>query len=137
MPALTHLSLVTPASIKFDGDVEIVIAPGAAGDLGVLANHAPLLTSLRAGVVKADAVEAGRIEFAVDGGFMQVVKDRVIVLTETALTAQDVDVEAARSDLKRAEEALALKKGDDEKAERQAVAWAQARLDVAHRPGSV
>jgi len=136
MPALTHLSLVTPASIKFDGDVEIVIAPGAAGDLGVLANHAPLLTSLRAGVVKANSVEAGRIEFAVDGGFMQVVKDRVIVLTETALTAQEVDVEAARSDLKRAEEALALKKGGDEKDERQAKAWAQARLDVTHRPAS-
>ncbi len=136
MPAPTHFSIITPASIEFEGDAELVIAPGAAGDLGVYVNHAPLLTTLRAGVVKANAT-AGRVEFAVDGGFMQVLKDRVIVLTDTALSADEVDVEAARADLTRAEESLAQKKGDDEKADRQAKAWAQARLDVAHRPAIV
>ena len=73
--ATTHLSLVTPAALKFEGEVELVIAPGAAGDLAALVNHAPLLTTLRTGLVKADTIgpSAGdakpaveRVEFCVD-----------------------------------------------------------------------
>lgn len=155
--ATTRVSIVTPASIKFEGDAELVIAPGAAGDLGALPQHAPLLTTLRIGVVKANIASAatsdsktsvdttstppatpgalgGRVEFAVDGGFMQVLPDRVIILTDTALSREEVDVEAARTELKRAEEAAAQKKGSDDADERRAVAWAQAKLEVAHRP---
>ena len=156
--ATTRVSIVTPASIKFEGDAELVIAPGAAGDLGALPNHAPLLTTLRIGVVKANIASAatgdakasadtptpsatplalgGRVEFAVDGGFMQVLPDRVIILTDTALSREEVDVEAARTELKRAEEAAAQKKGGDDADERRAVAWAQAKLEVAHRPAA-
>jgi F-type H+-transporting ATPase subunit epsilon len=139
--ATTHLSVVTPAALKFEGDVEIVIAPGAAGDLAALVNHAPLLTTLRTGLVKADMIgpSAGdakpaveRVEFCVDGGFMQVLPDRVIILTDTALSRDEVDAVAARAELKRAEEALAQKKGADDLPERRAVAWAQAKLEVAH-----
>lgn len=137
MAALTHLSIITPGAVKFEGSAEIVVAPGAAGDLGALANHAPLLTTLRTGVVRATVAEGAtrRIEYAVDGGLMQVLPDKVIILTDLALARGEVDLEEARRDLKRSEEALAQKRGGDDKPERQAVAWAQARLDVAQRPG--
>jgi F-type H+-transporting ATPase subunit epsilon len=60
MAAVTRLTIVTPTAKKFEGDAELVIAPGAAGDLGALAHHAPLLTTLRVGVVKANvAGDAG------------------------------------------------------------------------------
>ncbi len=138
----TRLSIVTPSSIRFEGDVDIVVAPGAAGDLGVLANHAPLLTTLRTGVVSATAVNADgdskasakRVQFAVDRGFMQVLADKVIILTDVAFSREEVNVEEAREELKRAEEALAQKRGGDDSGERRAVAWAQARLDVTSRP---
>jgi|SRR5271165_821825 len=145
MAAVTHLTIVTPTAKKFEGDAELVIAPGAAGDLGALAAHAPLLTTLRVGVVKANVVGGGaeaqtgdaapgRVEFAVPGGFMEVLPDRVIVLTDAAISRDEVDVEATRAELKRAEEALAQKRGVDDGEERHAVAWAQARLEVTHRP---
>jgi F-type H+-transporting ATPase subunit epsilon len=140
---LTRLSIVTPSTIKFEGAAELVVAPGAAGDLGALANHAPMLTTLRTGVVSTTVAGAGgdqkaattRVQFAVKSGFMQILADRVIILTDVALSREEVDVEAARADLKRAEEALAQKRGADDSPERQAVAWAQARLAVTARPG--
>jgi len=156
LAARTRLTIVTPTAKRFEGDAELVIAPGAAGDLGALAHHAPLLTTLRAGLVKADvapevadavtvpavlgetpvvgAATVRRVEFAIDGGFMQVLPDRVIVLTDAAVTRDEVDVDAVRAELQRAEEALAKKRGVDDSKERHAVAWAHAKLEVTHRP---
>jgi F-type H+-transporting ATPase subunit epsilon len=138
---LTHLSIITPGTVKFEGGAELVVAPGAAGDLGALANHAPMLTTLRTGVVSATVVKVAsekaateRVQFAVDGGFMQILADRVIILSDRALARDEVDVEEARSDLKRAEEALAQKRGADDSQERRAALWAQARLAITARP---
>ena len=138
----THVAIVTPAALKFEGDAELVVAPGAAGDLGALANHAPLLTTLRTGVVKVSMTAAAsesslagnRAEFAVAGGFMEVLPDKVIILTDLARARGEVNVEDARAELKRAEDALAQKRGADDKAERHAVAWAQALVEVSRRP---
>ena len=138
----THVAIVTPAALKFEGDAELVVAPGAAGDLGALANHAPLLTTLRPGVVKVHMSAAAsetstakaRAEFAVDGGFMEVLPDKVIILTDVARARDEVSAEEARNELRRAEEALAQKRGADDKAERRAVAWAQALVEVSRRP---
>jgi len=144
MPTRTQFLIVTPGAVKFQGDAEIVVAPGSAGDLGALPQHAPLLTTLRSGAVRATVVNAGsggdgktvteRIEFAVDGGFMEVLPDKVIILTDVALSRDEIDVEQVRAELKRAEEALAQKRGSDDTAERRAIAWAHACLEVAHRP---
>jgi len=144
---VTHLSIVTPGATRFDGDVELAIAPGSAGDLGALAQHAPLLTTLRVGVVRASApgpvvgeaaigsaLIGGRVEFAIDGGFMEVLPERVIILTDRALSKEEIDVMATREELRRAAEALAQKRGADDAAERRAVAWAQAKLEVKHVP---
>ena len=144
MAATIDFAVITPGDIKFQGKAEIVVAPGAAGDLGALPNHAPMLTTLRVGVVRATIVDADasdaqsastRLEFAVDGGFMQILPDRVVVLTDVALGASEIDADAVRGELKRAEEELAAKRGTDDAAQRRAVAWAQTRLEVAHRPG--
>lgn len=146
MPALTHLSIVTPSALRFSGEAELVVAPGAAGDLGALAHHAPMLTTLRPGVVSATVAKGAtgddtttpraleRIQFAVEGGFMQILPDHVVILTDRALSREEIDVDAARADLKRAEEALAHKRGADDTQERRDVAWAQARLAVTARP---
>jgi F-type H+-transporting ATPase subunit epsilon len=138
--SVTRLSIITPSTAKFEGDVELVVAPGAAGDLGALPSHAPMLTTLRTGVVsatvgKSASEKAGeRLQFAVEGGFMEILPDRVIILTDRALSRDEVDVEAARADLKRAEEALAQKRGADDSQERRNIAWAQARLAITARP---
>ncbi|MBV8171568.1 MAG: ATP synthase F1 subunit epsilon [Candidatus Eremiobacteraeota bacterium] len=143
MTSTTRLSVVTPEGTKFEGDVAIVIAPGAAGDLAALPSHAPLLTTLRPGLViarpaqaperaDADALAAGT-RFAVDGGFMQVMPDRVIVLSDRAIGADEVEYETARSAYQRALEALAAKKGADDSAERIAVAFFEATLKLTGR----
>jgi F-type H+-transporting ATPase subunit epsilon len=143
MPATVSFAVITPGEVKFEGMAEIVVAPGASGDLGALPNHAPMLTTLRVGVVRATVVDGGgdeaksatrRLEYAVDGGFMQILPDRVLVLTDRALAAADVDVEAARRDLHSAESDLAAKRGTDDAAERAAAAWARVRLEVARSP---
>lgn len=127
------LCVITPAEVKYEGAAEIVVAPGAAGDFAALANHAPMLTTLRIGVLRATVDGAQRVEYAVIAGFMQVLPDKVIVLTDRALGIGEIDVEATRADLRRAEEALAEKHGADDVSERAAIAWANARLEVAHR----
>jgi F-type H+-transporting ATPase subunit epsilon len=127
------LSIVTPSAVKFAGTASIVVAPGAAGDLAALPNHAPMLTTLRVGVVTAtvendEAPEhPRRVEFAVDGGFLQILPDTVIVLTETALAADEIDVHSAQTDFARAEHE---EEGGDDAARRTALAWAKARLQV-------
>lgn len=133
MASTIDFALVTPGEVKFEGKAEIVVAPGAAGDLGALPQHAPMLTTLRVGVLRATVEGSRRIEYAVNAGFMQILPERVVVLTDVALASSDVDVDAARADLRRAEEQLAAKRGADDRAERDAVAWANARLEVAHR----
>ncbi|HEY7994557.1 MAG: ATP synthase F1 subunit epsilon [Candidatus Eremiobacterales bacterium] len=135
MPATFALAVITPAEVKFEGTAEIVIAPGAAGDIGALANHAPMLTTLRIGVLRATVEGARRIEYAINAGFMQVLPDKVLVLTDLALSSSEIDVEKTRAELRTAEESLAGKRGADDIAEREAVTWANAKLEAAHRPG--
>jgi F-type H+-transporting ATPase subunit epsilon len=134
MASTVDFAVITPGEVKFQGKAEIVVAPGAAGDLGALPQHAPMLTTLRIGVLRATVEGQTRLEFAVNAGFMQILPDKVIVLTDIALTKADIDADAARADLRRAEEQLAAKRGGDDKAERDAIAWANARLEVTHRP---
>jgi F-type H+-transporting ATPase subunit epsilon len=133
MPSTVDFALVTPGEVKFEGKAEIVVAPGAAGDLGALPNHAPMLTTLRAGVLRATVEGRGRVEFAINAGFMEILPDKVVVLTDMALVSAEVDADVARADLHRAEAQLAAKRGADDKGERDAIAWANARLEVAHK----
>ena len=136
MAASVDLDVITPGAVKFQGKVEIVVAPGGAGDLAALPNHAPMLTTLRTGVLRATLAdsEKRRIEFAVNGGFMQITPTKCVVLTDMALSAADINIEAAQAEARRAAESLAQKRGADDGKERDAVAWVTAQLEVAQVP---
>ena len=112
MAATFSLAVITPGEVKFQGTAEIVVAPGAAGDFAALANHAPMLTTLRIGVLRATVEGARRLEYAINAGFMQILPDKVLVLTDVAVASNEIDVEKTRAELHRAEEALAQKHGD-------------------------
>ncbi len=99
--------LITPTQVVFEGPAELVIAVGTEGEEGILPHHAPFLTALKPGVLRANVVENGgtkRLELATGEGFMQALPDRVTVLVDRALRFEDVDVVAARSDLNAATE---------------------------------
>jgi len=89
----------------FSGEVELIVAPGVMGELGIAPNHAPLLTHLKAGPVRLfEGGEEG--VFYVSGGIMEVQQQRVTILADTAMRAVDLDEVAALEARKRAEEAL-------------------------------
>lgn len=108
------LSLVTPEGAAFEGEAEMVIVPGAAGEIGVLARHAPLVAMLKAGEIRVKA-NGEWLSFAAGAGYFKVQQDRAIALVDDAVRAEDVDVEEARRE---AEEARALlekaQAGDEE-----------------------
>lgn len=107
MASTVPFKLITPTQIVFEGDAELVIAVGTEGEEGVLPHHAPFLTALKPGVLRANVVQGGatqRLELATGEGFMQALPDRVTVLVDQALKFDDVDVTAARNDLAAATE---------------------------------
>ena len=98
--------LVTPDGVAFAGDVQIAILPGAAGELGILANHAPLVSTLDPGVVSLTDADGATHRFATDEGYVQVRRSRALVLVGEAVAAERIDASEARSRLDRAREAL-------------------------------
>jgi F-type H+-transporting ATPase subunit epsilon len=99
--------LITPVQIAFEGDAELVIVVGTEGEEGILPLHAPFLTALRPGVLRANVVQGDatrRLEFATSEGFLQALPDRVTVLTDAALTRDDIDPEQVRRELEAAVE---------------------------------
>ncbi|MBI2869568.1 MAG: F0F1 ATP synthase subunit epsilon [Chloroflexi bacterium] len=104
----TRLDVVTAERVVFSGDIDMVIAPGVMGELGILPRHAPLMTMLQPGElrIKRDNREESLV---VTGGFLEVRPDRVIVLADAAERAEEIDVDRAAAAKKRAEERLAQK----------------------------
>ena len=98
--------IVSQDRTVFTGDVDIVVLPGAAGEMGVLPHHAPVLTTLKFGVIRVR--KSGREEiFTVAGGVAEVQPDIVTVLADAAEAVEEIDVARAEAARKRAEEALA------------------------------
>jgi F-type H+-transporting ATPase subunit epsilon len=108
-----ELSLVTPDGAAYEGEVEMLVVPGADGEIGVLARHAPLVAMLRAGEtrVKADGDWAW---FATGPGFFKVQQDRAIALVDGAVAAGDIDVEAARREVDALQAELERAEGDED-----------------------
>lgn len=107
MPATVPFKLITPLRVVFEGDAELIIAVTTEGEEGILAHHAPFLSALKPGVLRANVLENGharRLELATGEGFMQALPDRVTVLVDDALAVEDVDVAAARAELAQAEQ---------------------------------
>ncbi len=96
------LSLVTPEGAAFDGEVELVIVPGDAGEIGVLARHAPLVAMLKAGSTRIHVSASEIREFATGPGFFKVEQDRALALVDDAVDAREIDDARAREQLEQA-----------------------------------
>jgi F-type H+-transporting ATPase subunit epsilon len=131
------VSLVTPDGPAYEGDAEMVIVPGAAGEIGVLARHAPLIATLKAGSTRVHVSEQEILEFATGPGFFQVLQDRAIALVDDAVKAEDIDDVRAREQLEAAQAELeAIERGDstaDRWQVEQRLKHAENQLDVAGR----
>src|SRR5437763_14048433 len=93
------VSLVTPEGAAFEGEAEMLIVPGAAGEIGVLARHAPLVATLKAGSTRVHVTEGDVREFATGPGFFKVELDRAIALVDDAVLASEIDDARARTQL--------------------------------------
>jgi F-type H+-transporting ATPase subunit epsilon len=125
------LRVVSVERSLFEGDVDFVVANGAAGELGILPHHAPLMTILKPGVLKIRQGNEDQLLF-VGGGFLEVLPDRVTVLADVAEHAEEISVERAEEARRRAQERLAGTLTTAEETEFQnALAMAEARLRLA------
>ena len=127
------LEVVTPERKVYAEEAEMVVVKGVAGELGILANHIPLVTPLKIAPVK---VKKGNSEewIAVNGGFMEVRKDKVVILAETAELPGDIDVERATAAKERAEARLRNKQDEiDFRRAELALQKALNRIDVSQK----
>lgn len=105
--------IVSQDRTVFQGDVDIVLLPGMAGEMGILPDHAPVLTLLKYGVIRIR--QQGREKmFAVSGGMAEVQPDIVTILADAAENIEEIDVVRAQAAKKRAEEALAKISRDEQ-----------------------
>jgi len=97
-----RLEIVTPERKVYEKDVDMVVVKGIAGELGILPNHIPLVTPLKIAPVK---VKIGKEEefIAVHGGFMEVRKDKIVILAEIAELPGEIDVDRAKKARERAQ----------------------------------
>ena len=103
---MLRLEIVTPEKRVLDAEVDAVTVPTATGEAGILPHHAPLISALKPGLLTY-TVKGASQRLAITGGFIEVSSDRVAVLADSAETADDLDIEAARTERDAAERALA------------------------------
>ena len=109
------LSLTTPDGPAFDGEAVMVIVPGAAGEIGVLARHAPLVAMLKAGSTRVHVSENEVQEYATGPGFFKVEQDRAIALVDDAVSTREIDDARAREQLEEAKAELErVERGESE-----------------------
>ena len=101
-----HLEVVTPAGAVVSEDVDIVNAPGYGGDFGVLANHAPFLSTLKIGLLTYETGK-DRKSLMISGGFAEVSNNKITFLVESAEVGSEIDVDRAMKAKERAEKRLA------------------------------
>ena len=100
------ISLVTPEGAAWEGEAQMIIVPGAAGEIGVLARHAPLVAMLKAGSTRIHVTETEIHEFATGPGFFKVENDRALALVDDAVSADEIDHARARRQLEEAQAEL-------------------------------
>ena len=113
------IDVVTAEKMVYSDQVDMVIAPGSEGELGILPHHTPLMTMLKPGelLLKKGTEE---VSLAVSGGFLEIRPDRVIVLADAAERAEEIDATRAEAARKRAEESLAHITSEVDKARNEA-----------------
>jgi F-type H+-transporting ATPase subunit epsilon len=136
---LFDVSVVTPDGPAFEGEVEMLIVPGASGEIGVLARHAPLIATLKAGSMRVyiDRDSKNVKEYATGPGFFKVELDRAIALVDDAVLADEIDEQRAREQLEAAKLELEKVERGESTADRwqleQRIVHAENQLAVAGR----
>ncbi len=133
------VALVTPDGPAFEGEAEMVVVPGAAGEIGVLARHAPLVATLKAGSTRIHLSPHEILEFATGPGFFKVELDRALALVDDAVNVKEIDDERARAQLEAARAELERVEAGESQADRwqleQRVKHAENQLAVSGRSG--
>jgi len=132
MKIMLNLEIVTPEKKVLTETVDAVTVPTASGEVGILTNHAPLISSLKPGIlsyIKAGATE----KMVIAGGFIEVSADNVSILADVAEKADEINIEAAKAERDAAEKELDAWKGSEEEFEsgKERLEKAQARLQLA------
>lgn len=128
-----RLEIVTAERVVFSDEVDMVVAPGIEGSLGILPEHAALFTTLQTGELRAKK-GSEELPMVMSGGFLEVLNDRVVILADTAERAEDIDVARAEEAKRRAEARLAGQRTDVDVARAEAaLRRALLRLKVAQR----
>jgi F-type H+-transporting ATPase subunit epsilon len=107
------LSAVTPEKVVFEQDVSSIIAPGIEGYLGVLTNHAPIITPLTAGRFEVKDASGKHTEYFISGGFLEVSNNVATILADAIEKPAEIDIERAKSAEQRARERLARRTSPD------------------------
>src|ERR687893_3217642 len=123
-----QVELVAADRLVWSGEANLVIARTTEGDVGILPNHSPLLSSVIEGVVDVQTAEGETWVAAVDAGFLSVADNRVSILSERAEMSHEIDLEKARQELERAQQA-----GENDDQAREAVRRAEARIRAVER----
>jgi F-type H+-transporting ATPase subunit epsilon len=130
------LEVVTPKGAIVSEDVDIVTAPGFAGEFGVLANHAPFLSTIKVGTLRYKK-DGSEVELMISGGFCEVSSNKITFLVESAERGTEIDVDRALRAKERAEKRLLQAREQQEKIDRTraeaALQRALARLRIAER----
>lgn len=127
MPSTLRCSLITPEAQAFDGPVESVVIPAHDGEIGILPDRAPLLCKLGSGRMRVKLPGGAEESWFIDGGFAQVLENRVIVLTQKAIKPGQIDRSRAAAQLA---EARAMKPTDETAARRKAQMETSARAQL-------
>ena len=133
------VALVTPDGEVFRGEAEMLVVPGAAGEIGVLARHAPLVATLKAGSTRVylDRASEDVLEFATGPGFFKVELDRALALVDDAVNVKEIDDARARTQLETAKAELEKVEAGESQADRwqleQRIQHAENQLSVSGR----
>jgi F-type H+-transporting ATPase subunit epsilon len=130
-----HCEIITAERIVFKGDVDMVVAPGIDGQLGILPHHAPLMTALSIGELVLHRAGEEDTVMAIGGGFMEVGSQHVTILADSAERAEEIDEARAEAARRRAEATMAQARGQLEDAQKAEAALRRSmlRLKVAKR----
>jgi F-type H+-transporting ATPase subunit epsilon len=130
------LSVVTPEGAAFEGEAERLIVPGADGEIGVLARHAPLVAMLAAGEIRIKS-DGQWTTLAAGPGYFKVQRDRAIALVDDAVRAEEIDVEQTKREIEEARKVLERAEAGEEDIDRwqaeQRLRHAENKLQVAGR----
>jgi len=131
------VSLVTPDGPAFEGEAQMIVVPGAAGEIGVLARHAPLVATLKAGSTRIHVSPDEVLQFATGPGFFKVELDRALALVDDAVDVREIDDARAREQLETAKAELEKVEAGESQADRwqleQRIVHAENQLSVSGR----